>query len=102
MTVSPTLKSYLSKNEVEYTLVPHPYTGSSMETAQAAHVPGDVLAKAVVMKTEDDHVMVVIRSNQYVDVADSKRRFGDGFELAPEAEFTITLTDCAVPPLGAA
>lgn len=105
MAISPTLKSYLSQNNVQFTLVPHRHTGSSMETAQAAHIPGDALAKAVGMKHDGGYVMVVIPSNQHVDAADFKRRFGHGFELASEADLSTALPDCAVgavPPVGAA
>jgi len=105
MAISPTLKHHLLENNVKYTLMPHPHTGSSMETAQAAHVPGGALAKAVVMRNDDGYAMVVIPSNEHVDVGEFKREFGRGFELASEEELTKVIPDCAVgavPPTGAA
>ena len=44
------LKSYLDQQAVEYELIPHPHTENSMATAAAAHVPGDRLAKAVIVE----------------------------------------------------
>lgn len=105
MGVSPTLQNHLSQNDVDYTLVPHPHTASSMETAQAAHVPGGSLAKAVIMKGPDGFIMVVLPSNEHVDVAEFSRQFGHGFELASEPDLTTAFPDCAVgavPPVGAA
>lgn len=105
MAISPTLKNYLAQHNVDYTLLPHPHTGSSMETAEAAHVPGGALAKAVVMKGDDKRVMVVIPSNLHVDVAEFRRRVGHGFELATESDITDAFPDCAVgavPPIGPA
>ena len=39
MTIATTLTRALSDNGTHYDLLPHPRTGSSHETAQAAHVP---------------------------------------------------------------
>jgi hypothetical protein len=46
MTVSPTLQKYLDQS-VTYDLIPHAPTLSSTRTAEACHVPGEALAKAV-------------------------------------------------------
>ena len=49
MAISTTLKDVLDQQQVAFELIPHPHTGSSMETAQQAHVPGNRLAKAVII-----------------------------------------------------
>jgi hypothetical protein len=51
MTVSPTLQKYLDQS-VTYDLIPHVPTMSSTRTAEACHVPGDALAKAVVLRRD--------------------------------------------------
>ena len=50
MAIAEKLRIYLKEHEAKYSLRRHPHTGSSMETAEAAHVPGDCLAKGVVLK----------------------------------------------------
>lgn len=105
MAISPTLHNYLKQENAAYDLIPHKHTGSSMETAQVAHVPGNSLAKAVILKDEERYIMVVVQSSQHVDLAELKRQFGHSFELATEAELGDVFKDCAlgaVPPLGAA
>lgn len=105
MTISLTLLSYLDQKHAVYDLVPHTHTGSSMETAQAAHVPGNALAKAVILKDDERYIMVVVQSSEHVDLAELKRQFGHSFELATEGELGEVFVDCelgAVPPIGAA
>ena len=105
MAISPTLRDFLHKQQVEYSLVPHVHTGSSMETAQAAHIPGNSLAKAVILKDGERYIMVVIQSSEHVDLAELKRQFGAPFEMASEGELGKVFSDCdlgAVPPIGSA
>ena len=105
MAMSATLKNYLDKQQVAFELIPHPRTGSSMETAQEAHVPGNRLAKAVIIKEEDDYSMVVVPSVEHVDLSLLREQFGHGVELATESELGELFPDCAVgavPPVGAA
>ena len=51
MTVAPTLKKYLDQT-ITYDLVQHDPTMSSTRTAEASHVPGDRLAKGVVLRRD--------------------------------------------------
>lgn len=105
MAISTTLKDYLRKQQVTYKLIPHPRTGSSMDTAQQAHVPGDRLAKAVIIKEEDDYSMVVVPSVEHVDLSLLREAFGHGVELATESDLAALFPDCAVgavPPIGPA
>lgn len=105
MAISSTLHNFLNQKRAEYELVPHPHTGSSMETAQAAHIPGGSLAKAVILKDAERYIMVVVQSSEHVDLAELKRQLGHSFELASEPELGEVFKDCdlgAVPPIGAA
>ena len=49
MAIAITLKDYLETEGVGYDLIEHPYSVTSMRTAFEAHVPGEELAKAVVL-----------------------------------------------------
>lgn len=105
MAISTTLNDFLDQQQVAFELIPHPHTGSSMETAQQAHVPGNRLAKAVIIKEDDKYSMVVVPSVEHVDLALLRQHFGHGVELATESELSELFPDCAIgalPPIGAA
>lgn len=105
MSIATTLKAYLDAKSVVYTLVPHAHTKSSMETAAAAHVPGDRLAKAVILSSERESLMVVVPSDYHVHLGLLHRRLGEDVGLATESELTSLFPDCepgAVPAVGLA
>lgn len=105
MAISTTLRTFMDTQRITYALIPHPHTGSSMETAQEAHVPGKRLAKAVIIKDQDQFKMVVVPSVDHVDLDELCRKFGHDVRLATEDELSRLFPDCepgAVPPAGAA
>lgn len=105
MTIGRKLKEYLSDARVEYDLVEHPRTESSSRTAQVAHVPGDNLAKSVVLHHEDGYVLAVVPSTHRVELGSLERTFGCNLNLASEPEIAGLFDDCrigAIPPAGAA
>ena len=61
MTLAVTLQRYLADHGIDYDVVTHRPTMSSSQTAEASHVPGDFLAKAVIVKDED-HFKDPVRS----------------------------------------
>jgi len=105
VTISSTLNEFLKQQEVAFELIPHPHTGSSMDSAQQAHVPGNRLAKAVVLKGDGNYSMVIVPSVEHVDLAVLREQLGTGLELATEFELGELFPDCdvgAVPPIGPA
>ena len=50
MSIAPTLRRYLAAENLQYAEIPHDLTMSSTRTAQACHVSGDRLAKAIVLR----------------------------------------------------
>lgn len=105
MAISVTLGEFLSRQQAQYALIPHPHTSSSMETAEHAHVPGQQLAKAVILKEEGRYLMVVVPSVEHVDLAVLREQFGHGVDLATEDELAQLFPDCAlgaIPPAGPA
>ena len=105
MTIAKRLESHLAERANGYSLVPHAHSESSMETAAAAHVPGDRLAKAVIVKEGDDYLMVVVPSDYHVHLGALHRELGSDVGLATEPELASLFPDCemgAVPPVGGA
>jgi Ala-tRNA(Pro) deacylase len=105
MAIAKALRSYLESHGVKYDLVPHPRTVSSMKTAEAAHVPGDRLAKAVVLKDDHGYLVAVVPSTHHLDLGMVHRQLDRKLGLATEEELTKLFPDAdlgAVPPVGGA
>jgi Ala-tRNA(Pro) deacylase len=105
MAIANTVERYLEEKRVEYDLVSHPHSGSSHETADAAHVREDHIAKAVMVKDADGYIMVVVPASHWVEVEHLRKELDRDLHLAEEADFAPLFKDCeagAVPPLGPA
>jgi len=103
MAMAITLKEYLDGQGIHYDLVSHGPTNTSMETAEAAHIPGDKLVKTVLLKDDNNYVLAVIPSSYHVQLNDLPRMFNRRMKLVPEAEISKLFTDCeagAIPPIG--
>ena len=105
MTIAASVLEHLKHESVRYDVVEHPRTLDSAHTAQAAHIPGAILAKGTVLKDDRGYVMAIVPASRRVDLGAVHRHFGRPLGLATEGEITSLFTDCepgAVPPLGAA
>lgn len=105
MTIAKRLKDHLERVGVAYDTVPHPRTATASETAQAAHVPGDLVAKGVVVHHEQGYVLAVVPSTHRIDLGAVQEIVGARLGLAGENEIDRIFGDCsagAVPPIGAA
>ena len=104
MTVATKLKAHLEANAIDYALVPHRHTDSSITSASAAHVPSERLAKGVIVEDGDTYLMVVVPANQHVHLGRLHRHLGREVGLATESQVAELFPDCdlgAIPPLGA-
>jgi Ala-tRNA(Pro) deacylase len=102
MSMSPTLSDCLRNKGSRYKVVHHPYSHSSMETAMAAHVPGDRLAKTVLLEDEHGYVAAVLPSTCSVRLSELWALTGRHLVLAPESELRELFKDCdagALPPV---
>jgi Ala-tRNA(Pro) deacylase len=105
VTIAMTQERFLVQRKAEYELLLHRYTGSSRETAAAAHVPEDHIAKAVVVKDGADYAIVIIPASRWLQMAELRKQLGRDLQLATEDEIAQLFNDCepgAVPPLGPA
>ena len=105
MSISNTVKSFLDEQSINYELVPHTHSHSSMESAGAAHVASNHMAKAVIVKESEDYTMVVVPCDQHVHLGKLHRFLGHDVGLATEQELVSLFPDCeggAIPPLGMA
>jgi Ala-tRNA(Pro) deacylase len=105
MSIAPRLKWFLESRGIHYDVVPHDHTASSLQTARAARVPGERVAKSVLLEDERGYVIAVLPASHRISFRDLKEQLGRNIELATEPELDDLFRDCetgAVPPLGAA
>lgn len=96
MGMSITLREYLEDQNIDYELVHHPRTFTSMETAAAAHIAGDQLAKSVMVEDDFGFMAVVIPSTHHLRFAALSEQLGHRFGLATEEEIRRLFDDCEV------
>lgn len=105
MSMASNVRNYLDRNGIHYDIAWHPYTLTSMRTAQAAHVSGEELAKGVLLKDTDGFVLAVVPASHYVRIPVLAQQLGRRLRQASEDELADIFTDCdrgAVPALGPA
>ena len=105
MTIAATVHNFLTERGIVYDVVSHPKTFSSAETALAAHIPDDHIAKGVVLKDADGYLLAVIPASEWVNMERVRDELNRDLHLAPEEEIDLLFLDCqsgAVPPLGEA
>jgi Ala-tRNA(Pro) deacylase len=103
MTVAPTLEKYLTSKNIKYDVIMHDPTMSSSRTAETCRIPGDRIAKAVVLRDENGFVLAILPASHHIRLSDLKRRLGFDVALATEQEIQQLFEDCAqgaVPPAG--
>jgi len=99
------IKQYLDKHGVEYDVIEHAHTSSSMRTAEAAGISGDQLAKSVVLKDGKGCLIAVLPATHQLDMERLNAWLGRKLELLPENRLFSLFTDCepgAIPPVGPA
>lgn len=105
MSIAKTVKWYLDSHDLSYEVLQHPHTSSSAETADAAFIWGDQLAKSVLLEDERGYVLVVLPASRRVDLHKLRGALDRKLELASEPELRDLFADCevgAIPPLGPA
>jgi Ala-tRNA(Pro) deacylase len=105
MAIAATIKEFLEQRGVQFDLVHHTHTASSMRTAEAAHVPGDRLAKAVLLQDHQGYVLAVLPATRRLDTYALNGLLGRQLALTPEDQVVSQFKDCdagAIPALGPA
>ena len=105
MTISPTLRDHLTRNDADYTVLEHPQAFSASQTAQKSHVSGSCLAKGVVVKDDAGYLMVVLPAVNHIWFEDLKALTHRVLCLSDEEEASQLFSDCemgAFPALGEA
>jgi len=103
--ISTKLKEYLADAGVMYTGHPHRPAYTSQEIAKSVHIPGREMVKSVILKADDEKlVMAVLSANDAANLDMLREDIGCGkLRLASEREFSDAFPTCkpgAMPPFG--
>ena len=105
MTIAASVQHYLGYEGVRYDVITHERTPDSNRSAQAAHIPGDKLAKCVMLTDGEGFLMAVLPATHKVDLGAVRRQLNRKLGLATDRELADLFQDCepgALPPLGRA
>ena len=105
MAIALKLEQYLTRHGIQYDLLPHTPTLSSTRTAEASHVPGDRVAKAVLLRENAGYLLAVLAASRHLRLDALAAQLNHQVELATEEEIGTLFGDCvrgALPPIGAA
>ena len=93
----------LAGNKVSYEILQHPEAVTAQRIAQAEHVKGRHHAKVVMVKSGDQHLMMVLPADHQIDLEKVEKAIGKPVSLGEEQEFKTLFSDCAIgamPPFG--
>jgi Ala-tRNA(Pro) deacylase len=98
------LKTFLDDNGIKYVSMQHSAAYTAQEVAALAHIPGEELAKTVMVKIDGKMAMAVVPASHQVDFERLCEVAGaEQVELASEDEFKGCFPACdvgAMPPFG--
>jgi Ala-tRNA(Pro) deacylase len=98
------LREFLDSKGVKYVAMSHAPAYTAQEIAALAHIPGQELAKTVMVKIDNTMAMAVLPATCVVDFERLKAAAGaEEVNLASESEFRSLFPECdvgAMPPFG--
>ncbi len=103
--ISKKLKDYLDSAGAAYSGHPHRVAFTSQEIAQSVHIPGREMVKSVILKTDDQQlIMAVLSAKDAANLDILRDEIGcRALRLASEGEFNDSFPTCttgAMPPFG--
>ena len=104
MAVAKKLREYLDKNKIKYVKKRHKEVYTAQEVAHVQHVPGQYMAKSVIVRVDAKMVIFVMPAHLMINMPRLKKLTGAKvLRLATEKEFKDLFPGCeigAMPPFG--
>ncbi len=98
------LKEFLDTNDVRWVSIKHSPAFTAQEIAASAHIPGQEVAKTVMVKIDGELAMAVLPATKMLSLSLLKEAAGaEKVEIATEAEFKDRFPQSevgAMPPFG--
>jgi len=105
MTIAANLAKFLEHRHIDFQMISHRPTGSSLQSARAAHVPPSQLAKAVLLDDGEHLLLTVVPASCHVQLGDLRKQLGRPVRMAEEHQIAEIFDDCApgaIPAVGPA
>ncbi len=105
MAIAGTIRRYLKDKGIDFDVVVHPHTTSSLLTAETAHIDPAKIAKGVALEDEHGVLLAVLPASRELDLHILENQIGRRLRLVREARLPELFPDCqvgAVPALGPA
>lgn len=105
MAVAGSLRRYLEDKSIDFDVVVHPHTTSSLLTAETAHIDPRKIAKGVALEDEQGALLAVLPASRELDLHILENQIGRRLRLVAEERLRELFPDCqtgAVPALGPA
>lgn len=104
MTIATRFDHYLHEHDIQFQVVPHEHSRSSIHSGKVADIPLMSLAKGVVLEDhEGRHIMAVLPANNKISLSRVNDELNSSFHLVKERQVYEMFDDCdngAVPPMG--
>ncbi|WP_107851231.1 aminoacyl-tRNA deacylase [Oceanimonas marisflavi] len=98
------LQQYLDQQGVKYRVISHSPAFTAQEVAEAAHIPGRIMAKVVIVTLDGRMAMVVVPAPRIIHPRNLARSLAvEQATLLHENDFREQFPDCevgALPPFG--
>lgn len=88
------MERFLDKHMIPFDLIAHPHTHSSAETARAAGIPAERLAKGVLLDGLDCQMVAMIPADQEIQLGRLSVEHEMEFSLAEESSVSELFADC--------
>jgi Ala-tRNA(Pro) deacylase len=104
MAILKKLKGVLDEAKIPYEVYNHPLAYTAQEIAAKQHIPGDRIAKVVMLDVDGELVMAVLRGNDKINLTTTMISLAATHaRMATENEFVSRFPDCEIgaePPFG--
>ncbi len=103
MAVPDTILNYLNQNKIDYQVIQHEHSLSSYQSSQLAHVDARKIAKAVLLKDNNEYFLALLPASCSIDMHSIREEFGEQIQMAKENEIGQCFPDCepgAIPAIG--
>lgn len=98
------VETYLREQGIEFGVHTHRPAYTAQEVSATEHIPGKMVAKVVLMRADEQIVMLALPASYQVDFARARKALGvQHLRLLDEADLAILFPDCEVgaePPFG--
>ena len=88
------MERFLDQHMIPFEIVAHPHTQTSAETARAAGVPSNRLAKGVLLDGQGCQMVAMIPADQEIHLGKLGLDHGMEFSLADEASVSRLFSEC--------